>query len=116
MYNCSILIGQQLIEYKLFTEYHNKLVSTLPASDLSHYFVSGKIISLEDHERIIKSTIQQDAAKLLLERVLLQLRKGNVSVFSKMLLIMDHYGISTAKTMSVEIQNRLSALMYGKGM
>ena len=111
-----MLIGQQSIECKLFTEYHNKLVNTLPASDLSHYFVSDKVISLEDHERIIKSTIQQDAAKLLLERVLLQLQNGNVSVLIKMLLIMDHYGVSTAKTMSVEIQSRLSALVRGKGI
>ena len=109
------LIGQQSIEYKLFTEYHNKLVDTLPASNLSHYFVSDKIISLEDHERIIKSTIQQDAAKLLLERVSLQLQKGKVNVFSKMLLIMDHYGVRTAQTISVEIRNKLSAVKCAKG-
>ena len=112
----NLLIGQQYIEYKLFTDYYDKLVHTLPASDLSHYFVSDKIISVTDHERIIRSTVPQDATELLLQKVLLQLQKGNVSVFSKMLLIMDHYGTSTAKTISVEIRNRLSALMRGKGM
>ena len=60
--------------------------------------------------------MQQDAAKLLLERILLQLQKGNISVFRKMLLIMDHYGVNTAKTMSVEIRSKLRTVKCGKGM
>ena len=102
--------GHQSVEYKLFTDYYSKLVDTLPASDLSHYFVSDKIISLEDHERIIKSTVTQDAAKLLLDRVSFQLQNGNNMVLSKMLLIMDYRGIDTAKTISLEIRNKLSSL------
>ena len=100
----------QSAEYKLFTDYYNILVDTLPASDLSHYFVSDKIISLEDHERIIRSILPQDAAKLLLDRVSLQLQNGNISVFSKMLLIMDYHGVSNAKTISLEIRKKLSAV------
>ena len=99
----------------MFTDYYNKLVNTLPASDLSHYFVSDKIISLEDHEKIIKSTVTQDAAKLLLDRVSFQLQNGNSSVFSKMLLIMDYHGVSTAKTISLEIRKKLSAIKCEQG-
>ena len=107
-YNCTdIVIGQQSVEYKLFTDYYSKLVNTLPASDLSHYFVSDKIITLEDHERIIKSAVTQDTAKLLLDRVLVQIQNGYTSVFSKMLLIMDYHGVNTAKAISREIRNKL---------
>ena len=104
------VIGQQSVEYKLFTDYYSKLVNTLPACDLSHYFVSDKIITLEDHERIIKSAVTQDAAKLLLDRVSVQIQNGNTSVFSKMLLIMDYHGVNTAKAISREIRNKLKCV------
>jgi len=91
----------------LFTEYYSKLVDTLPASDLSHYFVSDKIISITDHEKIIRTSIPQEAAKLLLDRISLHLQIGNSTVFKKMLLIMDHYGVLMAKKISLEIRNKL---------
>ena len=100
--------GYQSIEFKLFTDYYSKLIDILPASDLSHYFVSDKIISLEDYEKIIRSSLPQDAAKLLLDRVSLQLQNGNSAIFNKMLLIMDHHGVTTAKELSQEIRSRLS--------
>ena len=103
------------MEYRLFTEYYSKLVNTLPASDLSHYFVSDKIISLEDHERVIRSIVPQDAAKLLLDKVSLQIQNGSTSVFSKMLLIMDYHGVNTAKTISLEIRKKLLAIKCEKG-
>ena len=102
--------GPQSAEYKLFTDYYSKLVYILSAGDLSHYFVSDKIISLKDHEQIIRSIVPQDAAKLLLDRVSLQLQNGNSTVFSKMLLIMDCHGVSTAKAISLEIRKKLSAV------
>ena len=107
---------QQLMEHKLFTDYYDKLINTLPASDLSHYFVSDKIISLTDHERIIRASVPQDAAKLLLDKVSLQLQKCNLTIFNKMLLIMDYHGVNTAKAMSFKIRSKLSALKHEKGM
>ena len=101
--------GHQSVEYKLFTDYYNKLLDVLQASDLSHYFVSDKIISVTDHERIIRSTVPQDGAKLLLDRVSWQLQNGNTTAFNKILLIMDHYGVTAAKTLSQEIKSNLSA-------
>ena len=109
------LIGQQSTEYKLFSDYYNKLMNTLPASDLSHYFVSDKIISLTDHEDIIRSSIPKQAAKLLLDRVSVQIQNGNTNVFSKMLIIMDYHGINTAKAISHEIRKLLSAIKCEQG-
>ena len=108
--NYSYCIGQPSMQYKLFTDYYNKLVKTLPASDLSHYFVSDKIISITDHERIIRSTVPQDAAELLLNRLSLQLKNGNDILLNKMLLIMDYHGTDAAKTISLEIRSKLSLL------
>ena len=102
--------GHQSIEYKLFTEYYNKLVDILPAIDLSHHFVSDKILSLTDHEKIIRCSIPQEGAKLLLDRVCLQLQSGNSTVFIMMLLIMDHHGVIASKELSQEILNKLSVV------
>ena len=102
-------VGHQSIEYKLFIDYYSKLVDILPASDLSHYFVSDKIISLEDYEKIIRSSLPQEAAKMLLDRVSLQLQSGNTTIFNKMLLIMDHHGVTTTKELSQEIRSKLSS-------
>jgi len=82
-------------------------VDTLPASDLSHYFVSNCVISLADHEEIVRSSTPQKAAKLLLDRVSHQLQHGNSTVLNKMLLIMEHHGIATAKIVAEEIRNKL---------
>ena len=101
------VIGQQFTEYKLFTDYYSKLVNTLPASDLSHYFVSDKIISLTDHEDITRSSTPRQAAKLLLDRVSVQIQNGNTSVFSKILVIMDYHGVNTAKAISREIRKKI---------
>ena len=108
-------VGQQSMEYKLFTKYYSKLIDTLPASDLSHYFVSDKIVSLKDHEKIIRSTTPEDATKLLLDRVSLELQNGNVTVLRKMLLIMDYHGVSAAKEISLEISTELSAFETRQG-
>ena len=54
--------------------------------------------------------VPQDAAKLLLDRVSLQLQNGNNFVLNNMLLIMDHYGTDTTKMISLEIRSKLSSL------
>ena len=102
-----VCIGEHSMEYKLFTDYYSKLVYTLPASDLSHYFVSDKIISLGDHEDIIRSSTPRQAAKLLLDRVSVEIKNGNTIVFSKMLVIMDYHGVNAAKAISREIREKL---------
>ena len=109
---CLYHIGYQSVEFKLFNEYYNKLVDILPATDLSHYFVSVKIITLEDYDKIIRSSTPQEAAKVLLDKVSLQLQSGNNTIFNKMLLIMDHHGMATAKELSQEIRSKLFAVKH----
>ena len=96
----------------MFNEYYSKLIDILPATDLSHYFVSDKIITLEDYDKIIRSTTPQEAAKVLLDKVSLQLQSGNSTIFNKMLLIMDHHNVDTAKELSQEIRSKLLAVKH----
>lgn len=105
-----MFIGDQLPQYKIFIDYYNKFVDTLPATDLSHYFVSDKIISLTDHEEIMKASTPQKAARLLLDRVAEKLQNGNSMVLNKMLLIIEHHGIGTAKVLSLELRKKLSTV------
>ena len=102
----------QSIEYKLFNDYYSKLVDIVPSTDLSNYFVSEKIITLEDYDKIIRSPTPQEAAKIVLDKVLLQLQSGNSIIFNKMLLIMDHHGVATAKKLSQEIRSKLFAVKH----
>ena len=102
--------AHQSIVYKLFNDYYSKLVDILPANDLSHYFVSDKIITLEDYDKIVRSITPQEAAKVLLDKVSLQLQSGNSTIFNKMLLIMDYHGVANTKELSEEIRNKLFAV------
>ena len=102
-------VGPQAGEYKLFTEYYSKLVDTLPASDLSHYFVSHRAISLADHEEITKpTTASYMAVKLLLSRVSSPLQEeDDIEPLNKMLAIMEHHGNSATKALSLEMRTRM---------
>ena len=96
----------------MFNEYYSKLIDILPATDLSHYFVSDKIITLEDYDKIIRSSTPQEAAKVLMDKVSLQLQSGNSTIFNNMLLIMDHHNVDTAKELSQEIRSKLLAVKH----
>ena len=100
----------------MFNEYYSKLINILPANNLSHYFVSDKIITLEDYDKIIRSSTPQEAAKVLLDKVSLQLQSGNSTIFNKMLLIMDHHGVASAKELSQEIRSKLFAVKHSCDM
>ncbi|XP_065904826.1 uncharacterized protein [Dysidea avara] len=98
--------GDQSPEYVLMKRYHNKLLKILPVCDLSPYFVSEKVISLADNDKIVHSSTSQAAAQLILDKVLLQIQNGNTEIFYKMLLIMEHYGTDAAETLSAEIKRK----------
>jgi len=102
-------IACDLPEYKVLTAYYNKLVDTICACDLSHYFVSENVISLTDHQEITKpTTISRTASQLLLNKVLYMLREySSVECFNRMLTIMDTHGDSATHTLSQEIRAKL---------
>ena len=95
----------------MLNEYYSKLVDTLTASDLSHYFVSDRVISLADHEEITKPTTpSHEAVCLLLSKILIPLQEeGDVGPLIKMLGVMENYGNRASKALSLEIR----ASMFG---
>ena len=95
----------------MFVDYFSRLEEILPATYLCHYFVSHKIISVSDYGRIIRSSLPQDAARVLLDRVSLQMQSGNSIIFNKMLLIMEYHGVIAAKRLSQEIRGKLTTPM-----
>jgi len=101
--------GPQLAEYKIFTQYNSKLMDTLPASDLSHYFVSERVISLADHEEIIKPTTSSyHAAQLLLSRVSSPLKVEEDTVpLTKMLAVMENHGDGATRALSLEMRENM---------
>ena len=85
-------------------------MDTIPASDLSHYFVSENLVSLTDHEEITKPTTPSHrGAQLLLNKVLYMLKEQkSFDCFNKMLSIMEHHGDSATRTLSQDIKLRLN--------
>jgi len=102
-------IDDELPEYKVFTDYYSKLVDTIPASNLSHYFVSENMISLTNHEEITKPTTpSHTAVQLLLNNVLYALKdQGSTEYFYKMLGIMKCHGNSATQDLSSEIHSKV---------
>jgi len=84
-------------------------VDTLPASDLAHYFVSDRVVSLADYEEITKPTTpSHDAIHLLLSRVSTPLQEeGDVGPLIKMLCVMENYGNGATKALSLEMRARM---------
>ena len=110
----SICVADQQLQYKMFTDYYGKLVDSIPAAELSHYFVSDKIISLTDYEEIIQSPSPQKAARVLLDRVGEELQNGNSAALNKLLLTIEHHGIGAAKALSSELKNQLPISSCGE--
>ena len=103
-------VESDLPEFKVFKEYYYKLANILPASDLSHYFVSENLVTVRDHEEITNPVTQPHmAVLLLLNRVAHSLQtKSDVEVFNRMLAIMEYHGNSAIKHLSIEIMARIS--------
>jgi len=108
--------GLELPEHKVFSDYYGKLVDTIPACNLSHYFVSENVISLTDHEEITKPTTpSHKAAQMLLNKVLHLLKEqSNVDCFNKMLSIMEIHGDGATQSLSCEIKSKLLKITSGQ--
>jgi len=115
-YFIASLVGDMLAEYGIFANYYSKLVDTIPANNLSHYFVSENVISLTDHEEIIKPTTPSHAAaQLLLNKVLFMLKEQrSVDYFNKMLSIMENHGDCATRILSQEINSKRLQIYNGK--
>jgi len=102
-----VCVGNHSAKHQLFLDFYDKLLNVLPVTDLCPFFVSDKIISLTDNQRILRCTTSQMSAELLLEIISCKMQKGDSTVFAKMLVIMERHGIDAAKKLSQEIIAKL---------
>ena len=103
-------VGHQSPGYGVFIRYYDKIMDTVTASNLSHYFVSERLLAVENHEKITEPTIsKQQANALLFSKVKDSLeQEGNADHFKEALKIMKEHGDGATKRLSREINTKLS--------
>jgi len=92
-------------------KHYSKLVDTLTAKKLSHYFVAHKIISTKEDEEITKPTTSSvRAATLLLSRVINPLKAGFENCtdnFYAFLDITEQHGNDATRHLSLSIRKKV---------
>ena len=109
-----IFLGCLSPEYLVIIKYYSKLIDTLAAKKLSHYFVSHKIISTKEEEEIIKpgaSSVQ--AATFLLGRIIKPLRAGFENCTNNFYVFLDiteQHGNVDIKQLSTTIRKEVTEM------
>ena len=82
------------LEYTALKENYAKLVMVLGNTSLFHYFVSHRVITVEEEEEILSSAYSKTSqvGVLLLRRIVSPTECGIVRPFYAMLNIMEDYG------------------------
>ena len=113
-YPSNFITDCHLPEYSVIIKYYSKLIDTLAAKKLSHYFVSHNIILIKEEEEITKPTTSSvRAATLLLSRVINPLKAGCASNFYTFLDITQQHGTDVIRSLSTRIRLEV-AEMAGK--
>ena len=116
-YPSNFITDCHLPEYLVIIKYYSKLIDTLAAKKLSHYFVSHNIISTKEEEEITKPTTSSvRAATLLLSRVISPLKAGFKNCacnFYTFLDITQQHGTDDIRSLSTRIRLEV-AEMTGK--
>ena len=92
---------------KICKKFYPELTATLFASDLSSYFVSKDIISMNDEERIDKATTKNEKAKIVLRIIFQHLEGGYTDSFKHMLDIMEDNGTKPVADLALRIKSEL---------
>ena len=102
-----------LVEYSLepyvdvFKNYYPELTSVLFTTDLSSYFFSKSIISIDDEENIDKASTMKSKAKIVLRIVFNHLEGGSTKSFTDMLDIMEQHGTKAITDLASKIKHDL---------
>ena len=98
----------------MFIHYYSQIVNTLSAKTLSPHFVEQNIILPADHLEICSVHSSTKAAGLLLSKVSCALKAGFTKSFYKFLDILEQYGNSDSKHVTIAIRKKLLE-SYEKG-
>lgn len=92
---------------KICKQFYPELTATLFSSDLSSYFVSKDIISMDDEELIDKATTNKEKAKIVLRIIFSHLEGGYIDSFKDMLDIMKNRGTKPVADLALKITSEL---------
>ena len=108
---CYIFIPIDLsVEYEVFIEFFSQIVDVIPTVALSGHFVQEKIILPEDQLEIFKVTLPSKAAGLLLNKISIPLKAGDINIFYQFLDITEQHGNIDSKTLIDDIRKTLLEL------
>jgi len=93
-------------EAKVFYDNYEKLASALPLRELIPKFISRRIISFKDQDRILAGETDLDKRERFLKHIAQQLDTNHTDSFYKFLEILDKYGGSYSY-LARDIQNSL---------
>ncbi|XP_065887363.1 uncharacterized protein [Dysidea avara] len=94
------------IEAKVFHDNYDKLVSALPLRELIPKFISRRIITFKDQDRILAGETDLDKRERFLKHIAQQLETDHTDSFYKFLEIVEKYGGSYSY-LAKDIQNSL---------
>ena len=89
---------------KMCKKYYPELTSVLFTTDLSPYFVSKEIISIDDEENIDNAPTMKSKAKILLRIVFNHLEGGSTKSLTDMLNIMEQHGTKAITDLASKIK------------
>ena len=105
--DCCIFL-ENLVVYTLFIKEYGTLCDTIQDIDsLLQYFVTKRIIKIEDSEEFESITKTSDKVKRLLRIIQGPLKSGYTDGFYTMLDIMEEHGVQATKNLAIEIKKCL---------
>ena len=107
---CNILLEANNLaapEYDVFQDHYVQLTKMLFNTDISPNLVQAKIISPQEHQRIINLSVDQDRARYVLIKISSELQAGSAVSFRKILEIMKVHGNYATQELSSTIQKKI---------
>ena len=92
---------------KIFMKFYPELTTTLFSTNLSSYFVSKHIISMDDEEIIDKATTNKEKARIVLRSINSHLEGGYIESFKDMLDIMENRGTKPIADLALKIKSEV---------
>ena len=119
---CSVLLyiagnfsgGLHVDEFTVFQEHYTMLCDTVTdIDDLLKYFVTERIISIDEEEEIKKTATKSEKVQKLLSHISGPLKAGDSNGFYVMLSIMKTRGVRASQKMAEVVEAALKPILPG---
>ena len=92
---------------KIFKRFYPDLTAILFSSDLSSFFVSKDIISMDDEDLIDKASTKKEKAKIVLKIIYSHLESGYIDSFKDIVDIMENRGTKPVAELALKIKSEM---------